>query len=321
MASNQRYARVSDDEGESIGMIGGSQSTRTPEWAATDGKSEKTAWWKYAAGAAAFVALLAPAVGYTSSVMLENRVQKAVQEFQATHTQSVSAPAAATSAAAKLADGKTYVPLSDEEIKGKPLLLSNGTTILAGNPMAGKTMDIKDCGGNADEARAKGCAYDVMMQEWTTPECIDWTLAEKFLKNGNWTWYADSGAVNTYDDVQVAKGDHSVVYVDQSYHRHHCIFTWERLVRAMRTQRPLVEKLVDYDHVMHCRMNTLKTFEEGAKPVRGVVAPTVFTKCASLDIWLQNLPENKHSSVEKRHMDWIQERDWNKAMDMDPWNV
>lgn len=316
MATSARYARVSDDEGENIGMITSEQTNRTPEWAEKSEKHTKTPWWKYAAAAGAFIALLVPAVGYTSSVMLDNRVQKAVQEFQATNTKAAS-DAVATAAPAASSGAKAAADTDVEEEEGVEITLSNGTTIFAGNPMGGKTFDIHDCGGNADEAREKGCAYDVMMQEWTSPECIDWTLSERFLKNGNWTWYADSGAVNTYDDVAIAKGDHDVVFVDQSYHRHHCIFTWEKLVRAMRTQRPMVEKLVDYDHVMHCRMNTLKTFEEGAQPVRGVVAPTVFTKCASLDVWLQNLPGNKHSSVDRM----LKERDWNKAVDMDVWDI
>lgn len=291
MAPTQRYARVSDDE--DVGMLS-AQTSRTPEWAEKTSKSDSTPWWKYAAAAGVFIALLIPAVGYTSSVMLERKVALALSDAQTTPSTTGSANPATSQAA----DHTTTEHEHDAD-EGVELELSNGTTIIAGNPYGGKTFEIHDCGSNADEARAKGCSYDVMMQEWTPPECIDWTLAEKFLKNGNWTWYADAGAQRTYTPEEIALGNHDVVYVDQSYHRHHCIFTWERLVRAMRTQRPLVEKLVDYDHVMHCRMNTLKTFEEGAKPVRGVVAPTAFTSCASYDVWLQNLPKNKHSSIEK----------------------
>lgn len=296
MATSTRYQRESDDE--DVGMIS-AKPTRTLEWAEKTSPQEKMPWWKYAAAGAVFVALLVPAVGITSSVMLDRRVAQALKEAQHAQpsptTASIEALATATPDATSL---KSPEPAADED-DGIELELSNGTTIIADNPYAGKTFEIHDCGSNADEARANGCAYDVMMQEWTPPECIDWTLAEKFLKNGNWTWYADPDAANTYSAVEIALGNHDVVYVDQSYHRHHCIFTWERLVRAMRTGRPLVEKLVDYDHVMHCRMNTLKTFEEGAKPVRGVVAPTAFTSCASYDVWLKHLPKNKHSSIEK----------------------
>lgn len=158
--------------------------------------------------------------------------------------------------------------------------------------------DLRNCGSTPDEARAAGCVFDVMMQLWTPPECMDSPLSERFLEKGNWTWYADSNAQHIYTDEEIRKGNHDVVYVAQSYHRHHCIFAWERLVRAMRNQAPLIEELISYDHVMHCRHKTLTLPEEGAEQVRGVVAPTGYTKCASYDVWIKNLPFNKMSSID-----------------------
>jgi len=287
MSSATRYARMSEDDAEDVGMMTDKSTGRSLNWSEPP-QPKKTPVWKYVAAAAVFIALLIPAVGYTSSVMLERRVSAAVQEALANQA----AEKNTTTAVAPSMMG------SDDDVT-KLAETTTDSTVDKSNPYAGKTFEMHDCGSNADEARANGCEYDVMMQEWTSPECIDWALSEKFLKQGNWTWYADVEGVHTYNATEIALGNHKVVYVDQSYHRHHCIFTWERLVRAMRTQRPLVEKLVDYDHVMHCRMNTLKTFEEGAEVVRGVVAPTAFTKCASYDVWLNNLPHNKMSSVDR----------------------
>jgi hypothetical protein len=158
--------------------------------------------------------------------------------------------------------------------------------------------EMTNCGSTPDEARAAGCVFDVMMQLWTPPECMDAPLSERFLEKGNWTWYADSNAEHSYSDEEIRKGNHDVVYVAQSYHRHHCIFAWERLVRALRNQGPLIEELVSYDHVMHCRHRTLTLPEEGAQQVRGVVAPTGYTRCASYDVWIKGLPFNKMSSIE-----------------------
>lgn len=158
--------------------------------------------------------------------------------------------------------------------------------------------ELRSCGGTPDEARAAGCVFDVMMQLWTPPECMDSPLSERFLEAGNWTWYADAGATRIYSDTEIRKGNHDVVYVAQSYHRHHCIFAWERLVRAMRNQGPIIQELISYDHVMHCRHKTLTLPEEGAEVVRGVVAPTGYTRCASYDVWIKDLPFNKMSSVE-----------------------
>merc|ERR1712070_1059782 len=96
----------------------------------------------------------------------------------------------------------------DDEPLSTKLAASNSTGVDPSNPYAGKTFEIHDCGSNADEARANGCEYDVMMQEWTPPACIDWALSEKFLKAGNWTWYADAAATKIYNATEIALGNH-----------------------------------------------------------------------------------------------------------------
>ena len=282
MTTSRNHATTSD-EYEDAAVV---TEHKIPFKSTTDARP--IAWWKYAAAAVLFAALSVPAISYTTTVMLDTRVATAVEKALVSQSSTTHA-------------GLAAIKHSGDKPSEEPkyLELSNGTSIKVGNPYGGKRFEIHHCGSNAEEARAQGCAYDVMMQEWTPPACIDWELAERFLKAGNWTWWADSGAEKIYNATEVALGNHDVVYVDQSYHRHHCIFTWERFVRAMRTGRPLIEKLMSYDHVMHCRMNTLKTAAEGAQEVRGVVAPTAFVKCASLDVWLENLPENEHSSVDR----------------------
>lgn len=156
--------------------------------------------------------------------------------------------------------------------------------------------NIQDCGYTADEARAKGCVFDVMMQLWTPKDCYDGLLSDRFLEVGNWTWYADPGAEKVFTLEEMRKGEHDAVYVAQSYHITHCIYAWEKLVRAMRNQDPLIMELISYDHVIHCRHKTLQRADGGAS-IRGVRAPTGYTKCAKYDTWKYNLPANEHSST------------------------
>jgi hypothetical protein len=157
---------------------------------------------------------------------------------------------------------------------------------------------IQDCGSNADEARAKGCVFDVMMQLWTPKDCFDSVLSDRFLEVGNWTWYADPGAQKIFTLEEMRKGEHDAVYVAQDYHKTHCIYAWEKLVRAMRNQQPLITELISYDHVIHCRHKTLQR-ADGGTSIRGVRAPTGYTKCAPYDTWKYNLPSNEHSSIDK----------------------
>ncbi|KAJ9610821.1 hypothetical protein H2200_005598 [Cladophialophora chaetospira] len=156
---------------------------------------------------------------------------------------------------------------------------------------------IQDCGHTPDEARANGCIFDVMMQLWTPAACFDEVLSNRFLDVGNWTWYADPGAEKVFTLEEMRKGEHDAVYVAQDYHITHCIYAWEKLVRAMRNQEPLITELISYDHVIHCRHKTLQR-ADGGSTIRGVRAPTGWTQCAPYDTWVNHLPHNEHSSVD-----------------------
>lgn len=156
---------------------------------------------------------------------------------------------------------------------------------------------IQNCGYTPQEARAKGCVFDVMMQLWTPAACFDEVLSNRFLDVGNWTWYADPSATVIYSLEDMRKGEHDAVYVAQDYHITHCIYAWEKLVRAMRNQEPLITELISYDHVIHCRHKTLQRADGGAS-IRGVRAPTGYTQCAPYDTWKFHLPPNEHSSTD-----------------------
>jgi hypothetical protein len=153
---------------------------------------------------------------------------------------------------------------------------------------------IKHCGSNWEEATELGCVYDVMMQLWMPPACYDSVLTERFLKDGNWTWWADPDAGHIMTDEVMRSGKHTVAFMLQDYHKHHCVFAMEKLVRALRNQWPLIPELVSYDHIVHCRHKTLMRTD----PVRGVRAPTGFTSCAPYDVWKYQLPEDHVSSTD-----------------------
>jgi hypothetical protein len=155
---------------------------------------------------------------------------------------------------------------------------------------------IQDCGNTPAEARAKGCVFDVMMQLWTPADCFDRKLSDRFLAIGNWTWYADSSAEHTYTLDEMRKGEHDFVFVAQDYHVTHCIYAWEKLVRNMRNQEPIITELISYDHVIHCRHKTLMRTDNQA--IRGVRAPTAYTQCAPYDTWKYHLPPNEHSTTD-----------------------
>ncbi|KAK5080632.1 hypothetical protein LTR24_008468 [Lithohypha guttulata] len=269
MANDQYYDKVAGDDSEDP-VVGGADSSRVMRAPPTQSK-KRSLLTTLAFGAIAAVVFIF-AVALVSSAVVSYRLptatDAAISKQASTVTSSAQAVTTTGASTSKVGTDNAIEKVYDSSTH----------------------QDLRNCGGTPDEARAAGCVFDVMMQLWTPPECMDAPLSERFLEKGNWTWYADGGAQRAYTDEEIRKGDHDVVYVAQSYHRHHCIFAWERLVRAMRNQAPLIEELISYDHVMHCRHKTLTLPEEGAEEVRGVVAPTGY------DVWIKNLPFNKMSS-------------------------
>jgi len=176
-------------------------------------------------------------------------------------------------------------------------VVGDADSVKVSEPGSSVSDEIQNCGYTPDEARAKGCVFDVMMQLWTPAACFDSVLSERFIEVGNWTWYADTSATKIYTLEEMRKGEHDAVYVAQDYHITHCIYAWEKLVRAMRNQEPLITELISYDHVIHCRHKTLQR-ADGGSSIRGVRAPTSYTQCAPYDVWKYHLPANEHSSTD-----------------------
>lgn len=291
MANEQYYEKVAGDDSNDAPSR--SRAFRAPPTAA----KKRTTLTKVAIGAVVATVFIA-AVGLVSQAIVSYKLPSAIITALEQNNGTLAADADANKASAGMTMGDDADPVGGAETsKSESNTVAGSETFVA--PFAGaKHQEMRTCGSTADEARAAGCVFDVMMQLWTPPECMDTALSERYLAASNWTWYANSDASRAYTDEEIRKGDHDVVYVAQSYHRHHCIFAWERLTRAMRNQAPLIEELISYDHVMHCRHKTLTLPEEGAESVRGVVAPTGFTRCASYDVWIKNLPLNKMSSID-----------------------
>lgn len=159
------------------------------------------------------------------------------------------------------------------------------------NPLAGI---ILDCGGSPEEAREKGCVYDVMMQDWVPEPCYDPILTEKYLAEGNWTWYADGDGKSIISEEEMRKGEHGSAWMATSYHKAHCVFSWLKIIRALRNDKGISQELLSYDHVLHCAHGALKA-NEGDEAL-GVRAPTNYAKCALYDTWKLDFIPDKHDS-------------------------
>ncbi|EXJ84432.1 hypothetical protein A1O3_05100 [Capronia epimyces CBS 606.96] len=262
MASGHRYELVK--EGDDIADV--PQHKRTPII---------SSWWKFL-----LCNLIAASVG-AGAMFLIVRGSFAPQPSSST---AASVPISTTSSTGLALP----TPTTEQTPSVEHVEAETGSV----NPLAGK---ILDCGHNPEEARAKGCVYDVMMQDWVPEPCYDSVLTEKYLAEGNWTWYADGEGKTTLSDEEMRKGEHGGAWMSTSYHKAHCIFSWLKIIRALRNNRGISQELLSYDHVLHCSHGALK--ERSDDEGLGVRAPTNYAKCALYDTWIQDLIPDKHDST------------------------
>ncbi|KAK5051617.1 hypothetical protein LTR84_003269 [Exophiala bonariae] len=268
MGPAHNYEPVKDDEATDDTPFLGTQELKNIQY------TTSPAWWKLLLSH-----LLAAVVG--AGVMFF--VARATSTSHST-TNSATALAAATPTTITSTVFVTPTP-SVEVVE---------TGVETTNPLAGK---ILDCGGNPQEAREKGCVYDVMMQDWVPLPCYDEVLTEKYLAEGNWTWYMDGDGKTTLPLEDMRKGEHGSAWMATSYHKAHCVFSWLKIVRALRNDRGISQELLSYDHVLHCAHGALR--ENSEDQGLGVRAPTNYARCALYDTWQRDLIPDKHDSTSK----------------------
>lgn len=258
----------------------------------------KTAWWKLLLGN-----LLAAAVGaalmylFTSGYSVKSVTQ--TSDKAAADKEAAIVPVSTVTTTATTTAVSTSIISAAFHIKTTSPQNADSKEVTKQNPLKGK---ILDCGYSPEEARAQGCVYDVMMQDWVPEPCYDSVLTEKYLAQGNWTWYADGEGKTTMTDEQMRKGEHGEAWMSTSYHKAHCVFSWLKIIRALRNNEGISEELLSYDHVLHCSHGALKANIDPDHEDLGVKAPTNYARCALYEDWKLDFVPDKHDSTSKR---WI----------------
>lgn len=118
-----------------------------------------------------------------------------------------------------------------------------------------------NCGKSSDEARLRGCRFDVMSFTWSQPSCFDGPLMEEFLSLKNWTWWLpDTQEPETYHSLgveDVSSGQYAELHVSWEYHLYHCTYMWRKMHRAILKGEPLDSYVGNWAHTEHCEMMLL----------------------------------------------------------------
>ena len=116
----------------------------------------------------------------------------------------------------------------------------------------------KTCGNTSEEARSNDCVLDFISRSWLPRECYDAELANDFLAERPWRWYADKTCETELSKELIERGGGpDPIYVSDEYHHFHCAYMWKKLHRAMTRRTPIDSYIGNYKHTNHCANSLL----------------------------------------------------------------
>ena len=119
------------------------------------------------------------------------------------------------------------------------------------------------CGTTPEEARARGCKFDVILYSWVPPLCYDAELQQAYLDQRESEWYLERGGGSgaRVSQERASTGEEPGLWLPWAYHDYHCQFIWKMMTRILRnSSMGIPGRLLEYYHTDHC-INVLKGIE------------------------------------------------------------
>ncbi|KAK2036627.1 hypothetical protein LZ31DRAFT_483197 [Colletotrichum somersetense] len=116
---------------------------------------------------------------------------------------------------------------------------------------------IKPCGSTPQEARQRGCHFDVISFCWLPSQCYDAELSREFDEANHLEWFLDPNRTEPLTHEQVTTGEYTRLYVNWEYHGRHCTAMWKKMHRAFILGHGHGDKAIDgyigeCEHTKHC---------------------------------------------------------------------
>ncbi|KAK1504487.1 hypothetical protein CTAM01_03794 [Colletotrichum tamarilloi] len=142
-----------------------------------------------------------------------------------------------------------------------PLIINRTSAVT--NAIAPAAPVITSCGESPDEARARGCHFQLWSYSWVPHNCFDVDLHDDFIKlhdKEDWKYYRNNSSeiteaakISSLEEVsldQVLLGEGDGLYSTWGQHYWHCAFYLRRFFRATGG---ITNRDRDAHHSVHCQ--------------------------------------------------------------------
>lgn len=111
---------------------------------------------------------------------------------------------------------------------------------------------IDQCGTTPEEARARGCFFEMTLSLWVPEECYDRELEAEYLSDPDLVYYRDIHFTQVVPFDEVKRGEVYAWFVPWEHHIRHCSFALKKFHRAAARGGKLDGYVLNYNHTLHC---------------------------------------------------------------------
>lgn len=120
-------------------------------------------------------------------------------------------------------------------------------------PAQSTSKNMGNCGRTPEQARQRGCVFDLMMSGWVHPPCYDQELSDRFLRENNFTFFWDREGTKQLTEVEARLGDYKIIFTNGTFHYQHCAYIWAKQISARRKSPYILDSQSrSVEHVEHC---------------------------------------------------------------------
>lgn len=142
-------------------------------------------------------------------------------------------------------------------------------------PVSDSTPNVitSPCGSTPQDARARGCHFDVISFCWLPDACYDAELSDAFDNITTWEWFLDPNRTQPISHQQAMTGELTGLYVNWEYHLRHCTAMWEKLHRAiLGTGKSAIDGYIGrLEHTKHCSQMLLKDRDVALETINTII--------------------------------------------------
>lgn len=110
---------------------------------------------------------------------------------------------------------------------------------------------LLSCGTSVASARAAGCKYDILLNNWVPAPCYDQEFIDEYTDDSSWGGYADEAMTQKLTPAEMSEREY--YWTSLRDHVNHCAMMWRKQFWVLYEERRAFDTVIaSPGHTDHC---------------------------------------------------------------------